>query len=154
MNNNKIIPVTNEIRNYLKKQLTIEEVEKELKKYGFSKEIYDVIKETGKTTIVNKKEEEKNKKETIEEKILFLEDIARKMGKSIIWVYQELVLSGYGEYIDKNSDIYKVSLLAYKDVQSILKKSTKEEVIWFENFCVLNGTLYEEKYECKKLKRG
>ena len=153
MENKGILPVTNEIRNYLRNQLSNEEVERELKKYGFSKEIYKVIKGVGKTIIANKDNEAKNKKETIQEKIIFLKDIARKMDKSLIWIYQELVLSGYGEYIDEDSDIYKAALLANKDVQNILKKSTEEYALWYEDFCVLNGTAYDEKVKPKKLVR-
>ena len=152
MNNNRIIPVTYEIRNYLNNQLLKEEEINYLKKIGLSAEKYNVIVEKGKTTIVDKKENSKQKQETIDAKIAFLKDIASKMDKSIIWIYQELVLKGYGEYIDENSDMYQASLLAYNDVMLALNNHPEEVVRWYEDFCILNGSLYEEAVIYKKKK--
>ena len=96
----RIIPVTTEIREYLKKsEENKKKIEDFVKKYNFSKEKYDImIDENNNIIIQNKNIKEKNIIEKIDNKELFLRDVAKKLNKSIIWVYQEMVLSGYGKY--------------------------------------------------------
>ena len=151
MKRSDIIPVTHEIRNYLKSQLPEKEKNKILNKLGLNPEDYDVIKEIGKIIITNIEEDYQEKMETIDNKIFFLKDLAEKMDKSLVWVYQEMVLNGYGKYIDRNSDIYKASLLAYEDVELILNILPQDEERWYEDFCILNGDLYEQELNYKEI---
>ena len=148
----RIIPVTTEIREYLKKsEENKKKIEAFVKKYNFSKEKYDIIIDKNNNVIIqNKNIKEKNIIEKIDNKELFLRDVAKKLNKSIIWVYQEMVLSGYGKYIDSESTIYQVAALAKKDVSINLKK---EEMIEYENSYLLNGNIYEEKLKTKNLKK-
>ena len=150
MNRSDIIPVTYEIRKFLKNQPTKIEEEELLYKLGLDIKNNRVIKEIGKIIITNKKEEYQNKKETMENKLIFLKDIAKKMNKSLVWVYQEMVLSGYGECIDKNSDIYQASLLAYEEVSLAQSILPKDEEKWFEENHILAGNSNEKKLIHKK----
>ena len=145
MDRSEIIPVTYEIRKYLNNQPTRIEEDEILYKFGLDIKNNRVIKEIGKIIITNKKEEYQNKKETMENKLIFLKDIAKKMHKSLVWVYQEMVLSGYGECIDKNSDIYQESLLAYEEVSLALTILPKDEERWFEENHILTGNINEKK---------
>ncbi len=150
MNINRIIPATFEIRNFLKKQLSKEDEANFLKKVGLKPEDYTVLIETGRITIINKKEDEKYRIEEMQRKEAFFKDIASKMNKSIIWIYQELVISGYGEYISENSNMYQAALLAYEYEKEILKIHNEETVKQFEDSHILSGTLYEEELKYKQ----
>ena len=147
--NNKIIPITHDIREYLKYKEKNDEKTLSIKS-KFNEEKYDIIKEKGKI-IITKKGEYTIDNRLIEEKLLFLKSIKEKLDKSLIWVYQEMVLSGYGYNIDPESDIYKVTELAYEDRNIILKNKTEKDLIWYENFCMLQGNLYEEMLLLKKV---
>lgn len=147
--NNKIIPITHDIREYLKYKEKNDEKTLSIKS-KFNEEKYDIIKEEGKI-IITKKGEYTIDNRLIEEKLLFLKSIKEKLDKSLIWVYQEMVLSGYGYNIDPESDIYKVTELAYEDRNIILKNKTEKDLIWYENFCMLQGNLYEEMLLLKKV---
>ncbi len=77
---------------------------------------------------------------------------AEDYDKSLVWVYQSMVLDGYGRYIDMNSDIYQASLIAYVDVLSVIENK-KENLPFFEKFCVLEGDLYNQMLLFDKKKR-
>ena len=159
LNKTEIIPVTELIRQYLQERDKNKElIESFAQRHKFSKEEYDIEINNKIYTIERKDNKENKRKERIIQTKLFLIDIAKKLNKSLIWVYQELVLNGYGEDIDPNSEIYQVALLANEDVSIIKDKYNKKELIWYENLCILNGHLYEEmlcvKRVTKKLKKN
>ena len=151
--NTKIIPVTNAIREYLNKH---EKKDKEIKemyhKLGFDKDKYNVFRENHNINIkIKGNNNDERREEIVQKKYLFLKNIANKINKNIIWVYQEMVLSGYGHDIDEESLMYKAALRANKDVQEILQTKGENDAIWFEDYNVLIGHLYED-LELKKEK--
>lgn len=147
--NNKILPVTHEIREYLKKEPTKREKKILLNNLGFDDNKFDITKKIGKT-IITKKGEKIYNKNSINNRLNFLSDIAQKLNKSLIWIYQEMVLDGYAEEISEESDIYQAALLAYKDTEYLLRNSNEQELILFEEYYVLNGTFYNQKLEIQK----
>ena len=150
-----IIPVTYSIRQYLIYQ---EEMKKKIKmfseKNGFSLDEYNIFLRNSCINIEKKNDNKRDYNSEFENRVMFLKNIAKKINKSSIWVYQELVLSGYGEYISSDSDIYQLAMLAYEDVSYILENKGEESAIMFENSSVLNGNVYENdvKYGLRKIK--
>ena len=71
-------------------------------------------------------------------------DFAKENDKSLVWVYQSMVLSGLGNYIDMDSDIYQASLMAFVDVISIVNSDKREQLPFFEDMCILEGHLYDD----------
>ena len=141
-----IIPVTKEIKKYIKNEEKNKiEAQKFRKKYDFKEEKYATSIENGITIIRRKDIEHKDNKldVKIKSKINFLTDIANKLDKSTIWIYQELVLCGYGEYIETENFIYKIAKLAYDDI-SVLSENTLEEIENTKYNYLLNGKVYEE----------
>ena len=86
-----------------------------------------------------------------DEALKYYTSVALVNGKSLIWVYQSLVLSGYGKYVDINSDMYQVSLMAYLDVLKIMSGSKKKRISFFEKYCILDGTIYEDMFKIEQL---
>ena len=76
----------------------------------------------------------------LEEYMLFASD----NDKSLVWVYQSMVLDGYGKYIDSKSDIYQASLIALTDVISFAHL----DILWmlptYEEDCILGGRIYND----------
>ena len=149
-NENNIIPVTNQIRKYLKRQKEQIDIYELLKKLNLSEENYKIHKKSNEIIIKNKKET--YDKEKVNKKLEFLTETARKLGKSKVWIYQEMVLSGEGSSIEEDTDIYQIAKLANEDVSTMLKEASEQEVIWFEDNCVLQGHLYEEMLSLQKNK--
>lgn len=85
----------------------------------------------------------------LEEYMLF----ASENDKSLVWVYQSMVLDGYGKYIDRESDIYQASLIALSDILTF----ANDNVIWmlpvYEEDCILNGRLYNDLLFIDRLKK-
>ena len=71
-------------------------------------------------------------------------NIAKENDKSLVWVYQSMVLSGLGNYVDMDSDIYQASLMAFVDVISIVNSDKREQLPFFEDMCILEGHLYDD----------
>lgn len=141
----KIIPVTYEIKKYLE-DTEITEKDKErfsklidnskycLKKVKNGFIIFDSTDDKFYLDNINK----------INKKIESYKLIANRLNKSYIWVYQMIVLDGYGEFVDSNSDIYIASFLAYQDVKD-LSLSDDEYMFNFEKNFILNGHLYDSE---------
>lgn len=144
----EVIPVTSLIRDYLK-EMEVSDEEKDRFSSIVSEGHY-LKKERFKYIITN----DKDNKTNIDDKISFYNNIATKLDKSLVWVYQELVLNGYGEYIDHNSDIYKASLLAYSDISYFIEKNDIEGLKFYEKYCILDKNIYGDcviSKKCKKL---
>ena len=144
-----IIPVTFMIRKYLKDTSITDDDKKRFSKLVDDTK-YCLQKEENGFIIYDKNDQDfylDNIKKT-EEKVKFYKDIAKKLNKSYIWVYQEVVLDGYGNYVDVNSDIYKASLLAYKDVYGL--DTDTDFISEFENAFILAGHFYDEDFESNK----
>ncbi|MBQ6494847.1 MAG: hypothetical protein IJI49_02465 [Bacilli bacterium] len=79
--------------------------------------------------------------------------IASEIDKSLVWVYQSMVLDGYGKYIDRDSDIYQASLIAFSDVLTF----ANNDIIWmlpiYEEDCILNGRIYNDLLFIDRLKK-
>ena len=71
-------------------------------------------------------------------------NMAVTKNKSLVWVYQNMVLSGFGNYVDFDSDIYQASLMAFVDVISILNSDENVYLPFFEDMCILEGHLYDD----------
>lgn len=71
-------------------------------------------------------------------------DIANKKNKSLVWVYQSMVLVGLGNYVDFDSDIYQASLMAYVDVLALIYNNKFDCLPFYEETCVLEGSLYDD----------
>ena len=149
----KIIPVTYEIKKYLE-DTEITEKDKE----SFSKLIDNskyCLKKVKNGFIIFDSTDDKFYLDNINKtnkKIEHYKLIANRLNKSYIWVYQMIVLDGYGEFVDFNSDIYKATLLAYEDIGGL--DDHDEYVSYFENNFILNGHLYDvdaENYMNKKI---
>ena len=78
---------------------------------------------------------------------------ASENDKSLVWVYQNMVLDGYGKYIDRDSDIYQASLIAFSDIL----RFANNDVIWmlpvYEEDCILNGRFYNDLLFIERLKK-
>ena len=154
-NNSGIIPVTHSIREYLKYQ---EDIKQKIKMYyklmNLSETDFQVF-EKNHTIVIEHYNDDCDRLRQIEylNRVKFLMGIANKLHKSLIWVYQELVLSGYGYDINEDSDIYQVSLLAYQDISSFLIQGDEKERM-FEDSHLLDGKQYECCYFKKKLNRN
>lgn len=78
---------------------------------------------------------------------------ASENDKSLVWVYQNMVLDGYGKYIDRDSDIYQASLIAFSDILTF----ANNDVIWmlpvYEEDCILNGRFYNDLLFIERLKK-
>ena len=79
--------------------------------------------------------------------------IASEIDKSLVWVYQSMVLDGYGKYIDRDSDIYQASLIAFSDVLTF----ANNDIVWmlpiYEEDCILNGRIYNDLLFIDRLKK-
>ena len=142
-----IIPVTSSIREYLK-EMEVSNEEKE----RFSSIIgdgYYFKKERFKYIITN----DKDNKVNIKDKISFYKEVSNKLDKSLVWVYQELVLNGYGNYINPSDDIYKASLLAYSDISYFIEKNDIEGLNFYERYCLLDNSFYGDNVISNKCKR-
>ncbi len=117
MNDIEIIPVTHVLRNFLDEK---EKNREEIINYDFDIEDYEYFK-------------------------LKLNIKAIVNNKSDIWVYQELIRHGYGNFIDRDDDMYKMAKLAYDDVKRILNTEGEVGAIVFENVHVLFGNEYKDK---------
>lgn len=148
--NNKILPVTHEIREYLKKEPTEGEKKILLNNLGLDYNEFDITKKIGKT-IITKKGEKIYNKNNVNNRLSFLNDIAQKLNKSLVWIYQEMVLDGYADEIKEESDIYQAALLAYNDIEYLLRNSNEKELTLFEEYYVLNGNFYNQKINSQKL---
>ena len=129
----EVIPVTSLIRDYLK-EMEVSDEEKDRFSSIVSEGHY-LKKERFKYIITNDKDNKTN-----------IDDL--------VWVYQELVLNGYGEYIDHNSDIYKASLLAYSDISYFIEKNDIEGLKFYKKYCILDKNIYGDcviSKKCKKL---
>ena len=80
-------------------------------------------------------------------------NVASRDGKSDIWVYQNLVLDGFGRYVDGDSDMYQEALLAYSDVIKIVNSDKKDSLDFFEEVCILEGDIYKEMLREEQLRR-
>ncbi len=140
-----IIPVTFKIRKYLDDTKITEGDKKRFSKlvdnskYHIQKVqngfiIYDVTDEKFYLDSIN----QTNKK------IEFYKNVANRLNKSYVWVYQQVVIDGYGEYVDTNSDIYLASFLAYQDIKG-LSDDDDEYMYNFEKRFILNGHLYDSE---------
>ena len=147
-----IIPVTYEIRKYLKDTKITEDDKKRFSKIIDGSRY--CIKKDRNHFIIFDYNDEKFYLDNIDKtnkKIKLYKDIASKINKSYVWVYQQIVLDGFGNYVDVNSDIYKSSLLAYEDIGGL--DSQDEYVSYFEKEFILNGHIYDEDvYSKKKIK--
>ena len=74
----------------------------------------------------------------------FYYDIAEKNNKSLVWIYQSMVLAGLGDYVDFESDIYQASLMAYVDVLALIYNNKFDYLPFYEETCVLEGSLYDD----------
>ena len=78
---------------------------------------------------------------------------ASENDKSLVWVYQNMVLDGYGKYIDRDSDIYQASLIAFSDILTF----ANNDVIWmlpvYEEDCILNGRFYNDLLFIERIKK-
>ena len=127
-----IIPITSKVRNYLLNQE--------------NKRVIPDWKalESGDNYRIDKRKKE------AENKLKELKKQASLQNKSLIWNYQEMVVNGFSEYIDINSDIYKATALAYHDIINIINTKGQEEANWYEDCCVLTGHIYDEVIEKNK----
>ena len=123
-----IIPVTKKIRDYLKSNQSVEP--------DVSYGLFDL-------------EYSYSRSEMVVQKIMDLKWQALQQNKSLVWVYQELVLSGYGYDISHESDIYQVAKLAYEDMVVYLRKNVDEALV-YEECCVLEGNIYEKLFMKKQ----
>lgn len=152
-NNGGIIPVTCAIREYLKYQ---DDIEKEIRKYyellHLSGADFHIFEKNHNIVIehINNDSDRLRQVEYLN-RLQFLKNIANKINKSLIWVYQELVLSGFGLDVSEDSDIYQVSLLAYQDVSSFLYQGDDGEKEFEDNY-LLSGNRYEVSYAKKRKK--
>ena len=147
----KIIGVTEAIREYL---------EDEKRHYVQLNRLDNVINENNDYDIFFKRNEYVLSKKSEDEKFLryceylkkvdFLKEIAFKLDKSLVWVYQSLVLDGYGHDVDISSDVYQASLYAYYDVLWMMEYGVREDVIDFEQQHVLVGKRYGRLSNSKK----
>ena len=80
-------------------------------------------------------------------------NVASRDGKSDIWVYQNLVLDGFGRYVDGDSDMYQEALLAYSDVIKIVNSDKKDSLDFFEEVCILEGDIYKEMLREEQFRR-
>ena len=156
-NNDGIIPVTRFIRGYLVYQKVMNKrIQDCYERLGLSDKEYHIY-EKNHSLVIEKRDSDNDMIHQAEylNNVLFLREVARKVGKSLIWVYQELVLNGYGDDISMDSDIYQTSLLAYADVYSFLSNSSQENISSFEDDVILVGNQYEEMFHqrCKKIKK-
>lgn len=153
--NSGIIPVTSAIRKYLAYQ---ENVKKNIHNYYEKLYLSDkeyVIYEKNFNIVIQHCCDYDEKMFQVEYlyRVQFLRDIAKKINKSLIWVYQELVLLGFGDNIPEKSDIYQVSLIAFNDVSSFLNDEDRMDEILFENDYLLTGRMYEIMYYTNMVKK-
>lgn len=80
-------------------------------------------------------------------------NVASRDGRSDIWVYQNLVLDGFGRYVDGDSDMYQEALLAYSDVIKIVNSDKKDSLDFFEEVCILEGDIYKEMLREEQFRR-
>ena len=146
----EIIPVTCSIRNYLISEKDNELIYESLyhKLHFFE---YRIFKRNGAIHIERDSMDSKLLYEKeIYEKIQFFMEVAEKLHKSLVWVYQEMVLYGYGYDIKSNSDIFKASMMAYEDVSYIRDKFGDEEAFLYEENVILNSRLYDKLIESNR----
>ena len=141
-----IIPVTRAIRDYLRKKekndgllMTISNL------FNGDGNNYSLRRRHGSIVLVRNGEDtyQVHYDEEVQKKIEVLKKIALDLDKSLVWVYETMVLDGYGDDIDAKSDIYQASMLAYKDVSFIIRHEG-EEVAFEQEANILNGHKYDK----------
>ena len=142
----EIIPVTSEIRKYLR-DIELNDREKE-KFFPIVRDGYYLKKERSKYVISN----DKCNSAIVDMRMAFYKDVANKIDKSLVWVYQQLVLDGYGNYISSDSDVYRTAALAYSDMEYFIDNNDTKGLECYESYC-LNNKYYVVNNKCKKINK-